>query len=122
MDTTPISPIRTLSRLIVLKVIADTVRGPVQCLPHADVLELRALLRDAYPFDQRKGYNYRVWSSEVRDALGYPVTKPKRWTKPQTHQTKRILPAMRQWAEQHGIPLEAPEPQQPIGCLDFSLK
>lgn len=33
---------------------------------HAEPIEVRRAIRDAYPFAKRKGHAYRVWLSEVR--------------------------------------------------------
>jgi len=123
MNSTPVSPTRRQSREIINAVIENSVFGPVQCLPHGDVLELRVLLRDAYPFEKRKGWAYRVWSEEVRFALGYPIRKPKRYAKTTKHLPQRVIPAMRGWAEERGMLLEpeaSTEAETPT--LDFTLQ
>lgn len=59
---TPMSPLRREARTVIARVIDDNVLGPVQCLPHGDVLELRAKLREAYPWVNRfELYPYRIW-------------------------------------------------------------
>ena len=51
MKTATTSPHRRKARAVIHQVIEDNVLGPVQLLPHDDVLELRVKLRAAY----RKG-------------------------------------------------------------------
>lgn len=109
MNSTPVSPTRRQSREIIIKVIEDSVFGPVQCLPNGDVLELRKLLRDAYPFGIRRGYQYEVWCSEVRFALGYQIRKTPRYEKLVKRDERHVMPAMREWARQRGILVETPE-------------
>lgn len=94
---------RIESRRIIHQVIEDNVLGPVQTLPHEDVLELRAKLREAYPFGEKKFYPYRIWCEEVRHALGFEVRKPKRYAKKRTLPRHKIMPSMRQWAAERGI-------------------
>lgn len=105
MDTTPVSPTRRESRKLILGIIEDHVQAPlnVQTLPKGDVLELRKLFRQAFPYGSRKGWCYRVWCQEVRAALGYPVRKAKRYERPVKHHSHRVIPAMRDWAEECGI-------------------
>lgn len=43
--------------------------------PEARGKDLRRLLRQAYPFGQRKFHPYRIWCSEVRRALGISAVK-----------------------------------------------
>lgn len=109
MNSTPVSPTRRQSREIITKVIEDSVFGPVQCLPQGDVLELRKLLRDAYPFSVRRGYQYEVWCSEVRFALGYQIRKAPRYQKRIQRKPHQVMPAMREWARKNGILDETPE-------------
>lgn len=109
MISTPVSPTRRQSREIIVKVIEDSVFGPVQCLPQGDVLELRKLLRDAYPFGVRRGYQYEVWCSEVRFALGYQIRKAPHYQTRILRKPHQIMPAMREWARERGILDESPE-------------
>lgn len=109
MDTTPASKIRKQARTIILQVIEDSVHGPAQTLPREDELELRRLIRAAYPFDERKGWPYRVWCQEVRSAIGYQVKKAKRYQKPQKRREETVMPAMRGWAAEHGMLAEPDE-------------
>lgn len=101
---TPRSPIRRRARMLIAQVIEDNVFGPVQCLPHEDVLELRRLLRAAYPFDPVDKYRYYVWCQEVRAALGFVVRMPRRKPRPAPlRPAHTIMPCMREWASKHGI-------------------
>lgn len=47
--------------------------------PEASEKELRAALRDAYPFGERKYQPYKVWCDEVRRQLRLPriLERPK---------------------------------------------
>lgn len=110
MDTTPSSGIRKQARTIILQVIADNVRGPVQILPREDVLELRRLLRAAWPWGERTGWKYRVWCQETRSALGYQVKKAKRYIKLQKRREETVMPSMRGWAEKHGMLADPTDP------------
>lgn len=93
---------RVESRKIIHKVIEDNVFGPVQTLPHEDVLELRAKLREAYPFGD-VSYPYRIWCEEVRHALGFVVKKPKRYPRKISVPRHKVMPCMRAWAQKQGI-------------------
>ena len=104
---TPTSPWRREARRIVAQVIEDHVFGPVQCLPHGDVLELRAKLRESYPFGEKEHYPYRVWCQEVRSALGFEVKMPKRKHKRKLVAVHNVMPSMRAWAKERGILAEA---------------
>lgn len=104
---TPTSPWRREARRVIARVIDDNVFGPVQTLPHGDVLELRVKLRDAYPFDRKEGYPYRVWCQEVRSALGFEVRMPKRHYKKKLISAQRVMPSMLAWAKERGILAEA---------------
>lgn len=100
---TPTSQWRRDARRVIAKVIEDNVFGPVQTLPHEDVLELRTLLRRAYPFGPKSHYPYRVWCQEVRLALGFEVRMPKRFHKKKSIPARNVMPCMREWARQKGI-------------------
>lgn len=93
---------RIESRRIIYQVIEDNVLGPVQTLPHEDVLELRAKLREAYPFGDAS-YPYRIWCEEIRSALGFEVKKPKRHPKKHLVPRHKVMPSMQQWAWERGI-------------------
>lgn len=107
MDTTPSSPIRREARTIILQVIEDHVRGPIQTLPVADLKELRPLIRAAYPWpEERKGWKVRVWRQEVRAALGYQIRKPRRHVKIAPVDADRVMPSMRAWAKERGLAVD----------------
>lgn len=55
---------------IIRKVIADNAGATHQ--------ELRALLRDAYPFGERKYHPYKIWCDEVNAQLGTKKIKPRK--------------------------------------------
>lgn len=94
---------RVESRRIIHQVIEDNVHGPVQTLLHHDILELRAKLREAYPYGEKRFYPYRIWCEEVRHALGFEVRKPKRYHKPRLIPRHKVMPCMREWALNKGI-------------------
>lgn len=124
MDTTPVSPTRREARKLILGIIEDHVQSPltVQTLPKGDVLELRKLFRQAFPYGTRKGWCYRVWCQEVRAALGYQVKKSKRYERAAKHQGHRVIPAMREWAEERGILAEPVESMElETSTNDFAL-
>ena len=100
---TTTSPWRLEARRTIARVIEDNVFGPVQCLPHGDVLELRSKLREAYPFGAKEYYPYRIWCQEVRAALGFEVKVPKRHRKRKPVLARNIMPSMRTWARELGI-------------------
>lgn len=103
---TPVSPWRREARTVIAQVIEDNVVGQVACLPHGDVLELRAKLREAYPWGIRELYPYRIWCQEVRLALGYPVNKPTRKPKRRMIPAHQVLPSMLEWAKARGLVAE----------------
>ena len=104
---TPQSPWKRTARETIQRVIAENVHGPVQCLAAGDVLELRAKLRDAYPFGEKKHYPYRIWCEEVRDALGFEVKPSLRTRKKMpVRLANDILPSMRAWAIERGLAVE----------------
>ncbi len=95
---------RHTARSIIAKVIEDHVHGPVQLLQHGDVLELRKVLRQHYPFGEFKYHPYEVWREEVRAALGYADPRPRgRKKKPFKVPARNIMPSMREWAARQGI-------------------
>lgn len=94
---------RHTARCAVRRVIEEHVHGPVQLLPAEDVLELRKVLRENYPFDFGS-YSRNVWREEIRLALGYPDPKPRtRKKKPFKVPARNVMPAMREWAARQGI-------------------
>ena len=104
MKTATASQWRREARRVIHQVIEDNVFGPVACLPHGDVLELRVKLRAAYPFYERTGYPYQVWLEEIRTALGYPNTRKPRLRKcTKRYGSHNIMPAMRDWARERGL-------------------
>jgi hypothetical protein len=104
MKTATTSQWRREARRVIHQVIEDNVLGPVQLLPHGDVLELRVKLREAYPFSEKSGWAYKVWLEEIRTVLGYANNR-----KPRTRKFKRrygdhnVMPAMREWARKHRL-------------------
>lgn len=48
-----------------------------------DQREVRAVLREAYPFGERAHYPYKVWLEECRKAIGRPLAKPRSRPDPQ---------------------------------------
>lgn len=102
---------RREARSIIMQVIEDHVHGPVQTLPREDVLELRRILRDAYPYGEKKHWPYKVWCEEVRSALGFPDPKPRPYKKkPFRVASHNIMPSMREWAKERGILVEETAP------------
>ncbi len=98
---------RRYARTIIMSVIEDHVHGPVQLLPKEDVLELRRVLRDHYPFGEEKHWPYKVWCEEVRCALGFPDPKPRPYKKkPFRVAAHSVMPSMREWAKARGILVE----------------
>ena len=100
---TPTSPLRREARRVISQVIDDHVWGTAHCLPHADILQLRAKLREFYPFKKGEIYPYRIWCEEVRNALGFEVRKAKRWAKPNFIHVQNVMPAMREWVKSKGL-------------------
>lgn len=48
---------------------AERINEVLRARPGAPIPELKAALRDAYPWGERASYPYDVWSAEVRHAL-----------------------------------------------------
>lgn len=104
MKTATTSQCRSEARRVIHQVIDDNVFGPVQCLPHGDVLELRVKLREAYPFGDRAHWPYKVWLEEIRTALGYANTrKPRARKSSKRYGDHNVMPAMREWARKNGL-------------------
>lgn len=80
------SETRVWARKIVDRIITENVLGPVACLPHADVLQLRQILRE-----------------EFRAALGYPYKRKPKMRRRYQIQERDILPSMRDWARRKGL-------------------
>lgn len=53
---------RNAARPIIAKVLADNAGKPEK--------EIRAALRDAYPFGKRRYHPYKIWCSEIRIQMG----------------------------------------------------
>lgn len=104
MKTVTTSQWRREARRVIHQVVEDNVFGPVQCLPHGDVLELRVILRKAYPFGERAHWPYKVWLEEIRTALGYANTrKPRARKSSKRYSDHNVMPAMREWARKNGL-------------------
>lgn len=104
MKTAKTSQWRREAQRVIHQVIEDNVFGPVQCLHHGDVLQLRAKLREAYPFGDRAHWPYKVWLEEIRTALGYANTrKPRSRKSSKRYGDHNVMPAMREWARKNGL-------------------
>lgn len=104
---TTYSPLRAEARRLIRRVIDDHVLGFAENLHAGDVLELRAKLREFYPFGERKYWPYKVWCEEVRRALALPVSPRNCGVRRKKIKTIHVMPAMREWARLRGILEEA---------------
>jgi ribosomal protein S28E/S33 len=102
------SETRVWARRIVDRTIADNVLGPVACLPHADVLQLRKVLRQTVPLCGLSAWEKKILREEFRAALGYPYKRNPKMRRRYQLQERDILPSMRDWARKQGI-LPKPE-------------
>lgn len=103
------SETRVWARAIVDKIIADNVLGPVACLHHADVLQLRKILRLRVPPIGLSAWEKKILREEFRAALGHPYPRKPRMHRRYQLEERDVLPAMREWARSKGI-LKQPEP------------
>jgi hypothetical protein len=97
------SETRVWARNIVDKTIAENVFGPVGCLHHADVLQLRKILRQTVPLSGLSSWERKILREEFRAALGYPYKRKPRMRRRYKLHERDILPSMRDWARQKGI-------------------
>lgn len=102
------SETRVWARTIVDKIIADNVHGPVACLPHADVLQLRKILRQTVPLVSLSAWEIKILREEFRAALGHPYKRKPKMRRRYHLEERDILPSMRDWARKQGI-LKQPE-------------
>jgi hypothetical protein len=100
-----LSSIRAKSRETVRKVISDHVFGDVTALPREDMLELRRVLSAAYPFDEKSGWEYKVWLQEIAFATGRKneLEFSPTYKRVYGYTQNDIMPAMRAWAKEQGL-------------------
>lgn len=68
---------RDKARPVIERVLRETVGKPEK--------EIRAALRDAYPFGERQYHPYKVWLDEIRRQRTGAKPKPRRGTKARGH-------------------------------------
>ena len=103
------SETRVWARQIIDQVIADHVFGPVGCLPPADVLELRKILRQQCPLGGLSSWQTKILREEFRAALGYVPKRRPKMIRCIGIAERDVLPSMREWARKVGL-IRDPEP------------
>lgn len=97
------SETRVWARNIVDKIIADNVHGPVACLHHADVLQLRKIRRQTVPLVGLSAWETKILREEFRAALGHPYKRKPKMRRRHQLEERDVIPSMRDWARQKGI-------------------
>lgn len=109
MLTTPKSPLRREFRILLADVVQAHTAKPVQLLHPHDLALLRREFRKVVPlFKSSPPYQWRVWRQEVRNALGLPVSKPRRHHPKRLLTENQVMPSMRAWAIRQGLIQKAP--------------
>lgn len=96
---------RRKAREVISRVLEDHAVTFPASLPIETQKELLALLRDAYPFGDKRNWPYIVWRQEVRTTFGLkPGYQSRRSGKiKKIYCRETMLPCMIPWAEKNNL-------------------